>query len=168
MNTKVRRLTVTGLLGAITVVLAASPIGRIPLPWTPIVVTTMHLPAIIGGVLEGPTVGAGVGLFFGLWSFLNPSAPFFSDPLVSILPRLFIGVVAALVFRATKSPEWAAAAGTATNTLGVLGMLGLRSYLPWKVVAGIAVTNGLPEIILAVAVVSLFYRKVRGMLPAAR
>jgi uncharacterized membrane protein len=150
------------------VVLAVSPIGRIPVPWTGVVATTMHLPAIIGGLLEGPGVGAAVGLIFGLYSFAFPSAPFFTDPLVSILPRLFIGVVAAWVFRATKRPELAAAAGTATNTLGVLGMIGLRGYLPWKAVGVIAVSNGVAEIILAVAVVGLFYRKVRAMLPQAR
>ncbi len=162
MNSGVRRITVAGLLGAMTVVLAMSPIGRIPVPWTGINATTMHIPAIIGGILEGPAVGAGVGLVFGLFSFTT-SGGFFTDPLVSILPRLFIGVAAALAFRATRRAEWAAVAGTATNTAGVLVMLGLRGYLPWKAIGVIAVTHGIPEIILAVVVVSLFHRKVRAL-----
>ncbi|HHW13682.1 MAG TPA: ECF transporter S component [Firmicutes bacterium] len=144
-----------------TVVLAVSPIGRIPVPWTGINATTMHLPAIIGGILDGPAVGAAVGLIFGLFSFAT-SGGFFADPLVSILPRLFIGPVAAWAFRATQRPEWAAAAGTAANTLGVLGMMGVRGYLPWKALGVIALTHGLPEIVLAVAVVTLFHRKVQA------
>ncbi len=162
MNKGVRRIAVAGLLGAMAVVLAMSPIGRIPVPWTGVNATTMHIPAIIGGILEGPVVGAGVGLIFGLFSFTT-SGGFFTDPLVSILPRLLIGVVAAWVFQATRRPGWAAAAGTATNTVGVLTMLGLRGYLPWKAIGVIAVTHGIPEIILAVAVVSLFHRKVRTL-----
>lgn len=167
MNMGIRRIAVAGLLGAMTVVLAMSPIGRIPVPWTGINATTMHLPAIIGGILEGPAVGAAVGLIFGVFSFTTSGGPF-ADPLVSILPRLFIGAVAAWAFRATGRAEWAAAAGTATNTLGVLGMLGLRGYLPPKALGVIAVTHGIPEIILAVVVVGLFYRKVRATFGEAR
>jgi uncharacterized membrane protein len=144
------------------VVLAMSPIGRIPVPWTGVNATTMHIPAIIGGILEGPVVGAGVGLIFGLFSFTT-SGGFFTDPLVSVLPRLFIGAVAAWVFQATRRAGWAAAAGTAANTVGVLVMLGLRGYLPWKAIGVIAVTHGIPEIVLAVLVVSLFHRKVRTL-----
>lgn len=143
-------------------VLAMSPIGRIPVPWTGVNATTMHIPAIIGGILEGPAVGAGVGLIFGFFSFTT-SGGFFTDPLVAILPRLFIGVVAGWVFRATGRAGWAAAAGTATNTLGVLGMMGIRGYLPWKALGVIAFTHGIPEIVLAVVVVSLFQRKVRAL-----
>lgn len=175
MHSGTRRITVAGLLGAMTIVLAVSPIGRIPVPWTGLVATTMHLPVILGAILEGSSVGAGVGLIFGLYSFSFPSSPMFSDPLVSILPRLVVGPVAAWVFRRTRSAEWAAAAGTATNTVGVLGMMGLRGYLPWKALGVIAVTHGLPELILAVVVVSLVYRKVRPLFmsrpavpPAAR
>ncbi|MGE5508666.1 MAG: ECF transporter S component [Chitinophagales bacterium] len=160
MNSLTRKTTVAGLLGAMTVVLAVSPIGRIPVPWTGLVATTMHLPAIIGGILEGPAVGAGVGLIFGVYSWLVPSNPFFSNPLVSVLPRLLIGPLAYLAFRATRRAEWAAVAGTVTNTAGVLGMIGLFGYLPWKAVLGVAATNGLGEVVLATVVVGLFYRKV--------
>lgn len=160
MNTSVRRITVAGLLGAMTVVLAVSPIGRIPVPWTGVNATTMHLPAIIGGILEGPAVGMAVGLIFGLFSFAT-SGGFFTDPLVSILPRLLIGLAAYWTFKATRRAEWAAVAGTAANTLAVLGMMGLRGYLPWKALSVIAITHGIPEIILAAVVVGLFYRKVR-------
>lgn len=174
MNSGTRRITIAGLLGAMTVVLAVSPIGRIPVPWTGLVATTMHLPVILGALLDGSAVGAGVGLIFGLYSFSFPSSPMFSDPLVSILPRLLIGPVTAWVFRRTKSAEWAAAAGTATNTAGVLGMMGLRGYLPWKALSVIAASHGIPEVILAVIVVSLVYRRVRPLFlsrpetPAAR
>lgn len=162
MNSVTRKTTVAGLLGAMTVVLAVSPIGRIPLPWTGIVVTTMHLPAIIGGLLEGPAVGAGVGLIFGAFSWLVPSTPFFANPLISVLPRLLIGPMAYLAYRATGRAAWAAVAGTATNTVGVLGLIALCGYLPWQAVLGIAATNGVFEVILAAVVVSLFHQKVKA------
>jgi uncharacterized membrane protein len=151
------------MLGAMSVVLAMSPIGRIPVPWTGLNATTMHIPAIIGAILEGPAVGAGVGLIFGLYSFTS-SGLFFVDPLVSVLPRLLIGVVAAYVYRKTRSAAWAAVAGTATNTIGVLGMATLRGYLKPGPTAVVAVTHGIPEIVLATIIVVLFNNKVGASL----
>lgn len=164
MNTSTRKIAVAGMLGAMAVVLAASPIGIIRVP--PVAATTMHIPAILGGLLEGPAVGAGVGLIFGIYSFLT-SGPWFADPLVSILPRLLIGPSAYVVFRFTRSPLWAAVVGTLVNTCGVLVMLTLRGYLTAPVTAGMAVTHGIPEIILAVVLVALLWRKV-GPLYLAR
>ncbi len=75
----------------------------------------------------------------------------FVNPLVSILPRLFIGPVAWLVYSAVKrfndKPAFIAAgiAGSITNTVLVLGVLGLYRFLPWQLIGIIAVTNGLPE-----------------------
>ena len=45
-------------------------------------------------------------------------------------------------------------AGSLTNTILVLGMIGLRRYAPWAVIFPIAVFNGLPEAIV-VAVITL-------------
>src|SRR3712207_8707976 len=58
----------------------------------------MHIPAIVGGVLEGPVVGILAGLIFGIFSFLYAESPVFANPIVAILPRLLIGVVAWAVF----------------------------------------------------------------------
>jgi len=90
----VRRIITAGLLLAITLLLAFTRIGFIPAPTPAGNATIAHIPAIIGGILEGPLVGLIVGLGFGLASFLQAAIPAFKDPLVAILPRLFIGVTA--------------------------------------------------------------------------
>jgi uncharacterized membrane protein len=125
---------------------------------TGVAATILHIPAILGGILEGPLVGALVGFFFGLFSFLRPSSPIFSDPLVAFLPRLFIGVVAYYIYRALGetrlSVAVAAVGGTLTNTVGVLGLILLRGYLPLKAVLAIAATHGIPEIVVSVIIVT--------------
>ncbi len=93
----IRRIVTAGLLLAITLLLGLTPVGFIPVPTPAGSATIAHIPAIIGGILEGPLVGLIVSLGFGFASFLSPSVPV-KDPLVIILPRLAIGVVAALVY----------------------------------------------------------------------
>ena len=91
----------------------------------------MHLPAILGGILEGPIVGALVGLIFGVYSFLNATNPMFADPLIAILPRIFIGVAAYYSYKYLwKNSAIAAALGTLTNTIGVLGHKQQRKKTP--------------------------------------
>ncbi|HAA64275.1 MAG TPA: ECF transporter S component, partial [Thermoanaerobacter sp.] len=87
-----RQITVAGMLAAISIVLSTTILGYIPLGIAN--ATTMHIPAIIGGVLEGPIVGAFIGLIFGLTSFIRQNTPLFADPVIAIFPRIFIGVVA--------------------------------------------------------------------------
>ena len=55
----VRQLTTIGLLSAISIFMGLSGLGFIPLPFMK--ATIMHIPVIIGAVLEGPIVGATVG-----------------------------------------------------------------------------------------------------------
>jgi len=94
----IRRIVTAGLLLAITLLLAFTRYGFIPAPTPAGNATVVHIPAIIGGILEGPLVGLIVGLGFGLASFMQATIPAFKDPLVAILPRLCIGVVAAWVY----------------------------------------------------------------------
>lgn len=157
MKLSVRQLVVAALLGALVVVLELLGIGRIPMP-TGVAATILHIPVILGGVVEGPIVGALAGFFFGLFSYLRPSNPIFSDPLVAFLPRLLIGVVAYYLYKALKESRIAVAVaaigGTLTNTVGVLGLVVLRGYLPLKPVLVIAATHGIPEIIVSVLIVT--------------
>lgn len=151
----VRKIVLSGVLGAIAILLGATRLGFIPVPTAAGDATIMHVPAIIGGVLEGPVVGAIIGLIFGIFSFLQASVPLFKDPLVTILPRIFIGVTAYFAYAGLKrTNEYlaliaAGVVGTLTNTLLVLGMAVLRNYLTLPVAASVAVTNGLPEVIVA-------------------
>lgn len=154
----VRRIVITGILVAITVLLGMLPVGGfIPFP-TGVNATTLHIPAIIGGILEGWPVGGLIGLFFGLFSFLRASTPLFRDPLVAIVPRLFIGVTAYFAYAALKrfneivAIGVGAAVGTATNTILVLGMAVLRGYMGIGLAATIAVTHGIPEIVVAIII----------------
>jgi len=103
---RTRKIVVTGVLGAIAILLGLTHWGFIP--WFGgVSLTIMHVPVIIGAILEGPVVGAGIGLIFGLFSMLQaaiaPSGPtdvWFTNPVLSVLPRLFIGPVAWLVYSA--------------------------------------------------------------------
>jgi uncharacterized membrane protein len=75
----------------------------------------------------------------------------FTNPLLSVLPRLFIGPMAWLAYRAlSKRNEIVALAvagvvGSLTNTLLVLGMIGALGHVPWAALPPIVVANGLPE-----------------------
>jgi uncharacterized membrane protein len=96
----VRKIVVAGILGAIITLLGylgtAGP-GFIPVPTPAQHATTLHVPVIIGAILEGPVVGLVLGLIFGIFSWLQAGilgVVMFQDPLVAILPRLFIGITA--------------------------------------------------------------------------
>ena len=102
MNLSVRKIVISGILGAIAILLGVTRLGFIPVPTPAGHATIMHIPVILGGVLEGPVVGLITGAIFGLFSFLQPGAPFFADPLVSIFSRLFIGVVSYFVYFLSK------------------------------------------------------------------
>jgi len=158
---QVRTLTVSGLLGAISIVLGITPLGFIPVPTVAGHATIMHLPAILGGVLEGPKVGALTGLIFGIHSLLRANNVLFADPIIAICPRILIGIVAWLVYRLTKSDVLAAAFGTITNTAGVMSLAVLRGYMPATVAWGVVLTHGIPEVILGIAITMVATRALR-------
>ena len=158
MALSTRSIVITGMLGAIAIVLGATGIGFIPVP-TPVgKATILHIPAILAGVIEGPVVGALVGLIFGMYSFLSASSPLAADPVVAILPRILIGVVSYYVYylfrqRPVVGAGLAAVAGTMTNTIGFLGLGVLQGYIKWAVVWMIIATHSIFEVIVAVAIV---------------
>jgi uncharacterized membrane protein len=154
----VRRIVIAGALSAIAILLGWTRLGFIPVPTAAGNATIMHVPAIIGGVMEGWLVGGIVGTLFGLFSFLNATVPLFKDPLVAILPRMFIGVTAYLAYAGLKRfNEYvaliaAATIGTLTNTVLVLVMAVLRGYMAPGVALGVGLTHGIPEIIVAAVI----------------
>ncbi len=166
----IRKITIIGLLSALTLALSLIPqIGYITVPGLGVQITIVHIPVIIAGMVEGPIVGAFVGLIFGLSSLYTavitplPIAFAFLNPLVSVLPRLLIGVVSWYVYKGlfllwNKKAQGvviglAAAAGTITNTIGVLGMiyilyakkfldaLGLENISPALAIFGLSMPN---------------------------
>ena len=103
-----RKLVTAAMLGAITIVLSLTPLGLIPLGF--INATTMHIPVIIGAIAEGPVVGALVGLIFGVSSLLNallrnpsPVSFVFYNPLISVLPRVLIGITSYYAYKACQN-----------------------------------------------------------------
>lgn len=91
-----------GVLSGITIVLGLTPLGFIPIG--PTTATIMHIPVIIGAIMGGPVVGGFVGLMFGLssifYAIMKPNiiSFVFLNPLVSVAPRILIGLVAAYVY----------------------------------------------------------------------
>jgi len=152
----IKKLALSGLLGAVAVVLGALQIGFIPVPTPAGRATILHIPAILGGIVAGPVVGLLVGFIFGLFSWLTAVVPIFADPLVAVFPRLFIGVAAyytvKVLGKGTVGVAVAGAVGTAANTILVLGMAVIRGYLPVKAAGLVAITHGPPEIIVAVII----------------
>lgn len=162
-NKTVRTIVVSGVLAAIQIVLGITGLGLIPTP-TGVNATILHIPAILAGVVGGPIAGIATGGIFGLFSFLRATTPLFQNPLIAFGPRLLIGLVAFLVYRALKPVNEvlalaaAGALGTLTNTAGVLGLAVLlpspagTPYMAPNVAWGIVLTNALPEVIVAMII----------------
>lgn len=131
------KIALTGLFSALCVLLAFTPFGYLKL--TPFIhMTIVHIPALVVTVLGGLVPGIVTGLVFGLSSIIlnsiNPGAwsLFFSNPMVSIVPRMMFPVMAWLAFRAlnmiphmpkTVSAGISAAVGTLFNTIFVMGSI---------------------------------------------
>jgi uncharacterized membrane protein len=154
----VRKIVITGVLAAIAILLGVTRLGFIPVPNISGNATIMHVPAIVGGVMEGWLVGLLVGGIFGLFSFLQATSPLFKNPLVSVLPRLFIGVTAYFSYKWLKNQNEyvalvvAGVVGTLTNTVLVLGMAVITQLLAVEVIPGI-IPQAIAEIIIAVIIV---------------
>ncbi len=155
----VRRVVTAGVLAAIAILLGATRLGFIPVPTPAGNATIMHVPAILGGIMEGPAVGGIIGLVFGIFSFFQATIPMFKDPFVAILPRIFIGITAWLTYIALRrlneflALAVSAAVGTLTNTVLVLGAAVWRGYMTPGVAFTVGITHGLPEIAVAVIIV---------------
>ena len=180
LDLSTREIVIAGVIGGVALFLGATRLGFIPVP-IPFIgnATIMHVPAILGGALEGPIVGLIAGAIFGVFSFIQAEVPFFRDPLVSILPRLPIGVVAWAVFASLRN--WnlyvasiaAGVLGSFTNTVGVLGMAVLLGYLPLAAVVPIvpqAIAEAILAAIVTVVVVRgvMLYRSGRTTAPETR
>ena len=120
-----KQLTVLGLMIAIMIIFAFTPIGSIPIG--PLVITMQVIPVAISAVVLGPKGGAIAGAVFGLLSFLQalgigiPSA--MGAMLVSInpflafvqrfVPRLLDGLIIGFIFKAlSKKNKYVACALT--------------------------------------------------------
>lgn len=170
----IKEMTIVSVLGAIIFVMGWTPIGMIPL--TPVLsATIIHVPVIIGALVMGPKVGLMLGLIMGLTSlsraWIAPQSPLnliFMNPIISVLPRLFIGVVSYYVYQLMKKVlknnitnlTVASMLGSVTNTVLTLGVIylmrngqtfvleGMSSTVSQVLLSSIIVTNGIPEVIV--------------------
>ena len=158
-------LAVAGVFGALAIVLAFTPLGLIPVPNPSEAATSLHLPAIVAGILSGPIVGAMVGLVLALSSWYLYNAAFMTFAggnlllalVAAFLPRILIGVLAYYAYRPLrKRPAVAAAVaglvGTLTNTFGVLGLLIWLGTLPPALLVPIFSMNVPIEVALSLVV----------------
>ena len=143
-NSKHRHLSIqwmtgTALMIALTIVLGNTPLGMIRMPF--LTATTLHIPVIIATLVLGWQAGVITGLVFGIQSLIGNLtgasffAPFFINPLVSVMPRvvfpLAVHGVRLIVQRLTERIDkrhvlayvLAAALGTALHTAMVMGMI---------------------------------------------
>ncbi|SFI39224.1 Uncharacterized membrane protein [Treponema bryantii] len=133
-----KKLTLTGAFSALVIVLGITKLGFITLgPAASI--TILHIPVILICMLAGLPEGLFVGLVFGSLSLIqaamSPSGaldPFFVNPLISVLPRMLIAVIAWGLWKALNliphMPKTVSAGitgfiTTVAHTLLVLGSL---------------------------------------------
>lgn len=138
-NTKTAHLVRIALLMAITIVLAATPLGYIPAG--ALSFTIMVLPVAVGGVLLGMPAGLILGLTFGITSFIKAPTEALGQLVLSysglftafvcIAPRVCVGLFAGLVHKLTqrraKRPAWmyliAGGGASFVNTALFVGLL---------------------------------------------
>jgi uncharacterized membrane protein len=169
-------IVLLGMLTAIIIIQTTIPfLGYIPIG--PLSLTIIQVTVIVAAIVLGTKEGAIVGGIWGIITFIRafvaPTsviAPIvFTNPLVSVLPRILIGVVAALVFHRLLSRKLnetvrmsiAGVLGSITNTVLVLGLIYLLYREPYAnflkldmeellpALLGIVATNGITEAILA-------------------
>ena len=140
-----RELTVVGLLAAITIILGLSGYGIMALG--PLNVTTLHVPALIGALVEGPRVGAFVGLIFGVYSFWqNFTAPNILPQGPRIIISAFMGtifhtcMVMGLIYVLYSNMFAQAMHLSSDQVIGTILILSVTHGIPEAIFAGVIVT----------------------------
>lgn len=161
MKLTTRQIVVAGVLIAVALVLALTGLGYFPVPNISDSATIMHVPSIIGAVLEGPVVGVIVAAVFAVDAYVRFSGLFAGLPayvpfLALFVPRLFIPIGAWFAYKALKNiNEYAAlavagAAGSLTNTVLVVGVLIAFGVLGFEVIPALV-----PQIIFEAALAAI-------------
>lgn len=168
MNTKkhdTRFMVSVGLMAAIVIVLANTPLGMIQLPI--VKATTVHIPVIIGAILLGPMAGAILGGVFGVCSLISNTmaptllsfafSPFMSTTgiigaikaiWVSVGCRILIGLAAGWLWRLLKKIKLnqivalsvTGFVGSMVNTIAVMGSIYLLFAQQYAEAKDVAVT----------------------------
>jgi len=176
-NGRTRELVLTGIFLALITVMTVIPYTGY-INYGLIEITTLHLVVILGGVALGWKGGTLLGFYWGatclMRAFTNPAWILFTNPLISLAPRVVVGLVAGLggdwIVRGNRSPlavSAVAAAATMTNTILVLSAIYvfggmIQSYAAvfelFKTIMSIVITvNGSLELGAAVLLTPVFY-----------
>jgi len=164
-QSKTFRLAILGVLTAIVVLQTFIPfLGYIPVG--PLSLTIIPITVIIAAFVFGPVNGAIVGGVWGVITFIrafiaptSPLAPLiFTNPLISVVPRILIGIIAGYAFDSLKktklgpngSMRIAALLGAMTNTVLVLGLTYLFYKEPYANALDLDVNEVLPAILYIV------------------
>lgn len=163
---KTFNIVILGMLSAIIIIQTTVPfLGYIPIG--PLSLTIIPVTVIIAAIVLGPKEGAIVGGIWGVITFIRafvaPTsiiAPIvFTNPLISVLPRILIGVVAAYVFHRMLSGKFnetirmsvAGVLGSLTNTILVLGLIFLFYREPYANFLSIDLEQLLPALLTIMA-----------------
>lgn len=104
-NNEIKKIAFSAILMALVVLFSLFYFFQLPVF---AVVTIAHIPVLVGAIILGPKHGAALGFVFGLTSLVIASfvmgnnAPF-TNPLLSILPRVFFGWVTYYVYVGFKN-----------------------------------------------------------------
>ena len=134
-----RNLTLAqlGMLSALIVIMTFVPyIGYISIG--ALSITLLHIPLIVGACVLGAKGGLFLGAVWGITCIIKAATspvavtdPLFTNPLVSLLPRLIAGLVAGLIFELISkkfkkhhlASVLSAISACVTNTVFVMGSL---------------------------------------------
>lgn len=180
-NEQIKKIAFTGIIIGLIIVMSFTMLGFITIA-SGASITLVHIPVLIGAMVLGKKYGAVLGLIFGICSiilaFMNvaTNAPF-TNPIVSILPRVAFGFLIVPLYNLLKklirndiaSTAIAMCLATFIHTIIVL----VPMYIVWRtnfyfgvadytanygdgagtnlfaIIFGILLANGLIEIALA-------------------
>ena len=178
-NTKIMEITKIAIIIALVLLLGLTPVGYIMIGM--LQVTTVHAVVILITLIFGWKDGIIAGTTFGVTSIITaimnatPFSPIFLNPLVSILPRIILPIVAFFIFKAMMfllrksensrssiaiSGAVSAAVATLVHTIVVLIMIwifkwmsvDMTSEMLTTAIFSIATINMPSEIVLATVV----------------
>ncbi|NMP36741.1 MAG: ECF transporter S component [Clostridiales bacterium] len=178
-QSQLRKLILAALFAALITVMTFTPyFGYIT--YGIVEITTLHIVTALGAMLLGWKYGAFLGGVWGVTclirAFANPLWILFTNPLISMLPRILVGIIAGLVFAAlskTKLPQYVCAGitgavATLSNTILVLTSMYVfgdmvESYreiftLIKSIFGTIIGINGVIELVAAIIIVPALYK----------
>ncbi len=176
---KTHRFVLAAILSALIIVMTVVPYTGY-IYYGGIEITTLHIVVMLGAFFLGPYYGALLGTVWGatclLRAFTNPLWILFTNPMISLVPRILVGLGAGLIFAALKKSRLSeplavglsAAFSTLLNTVLVLSAMYIfggmiESYQSFfemfeTMFLTLLTLNGAVEIIGAVLIVPVLYR----------